>query len=170
MRKFMLLVAGLLITVAACKKENNTAEPTYEDRLTGTWDLKAVQYDGTTINPANPTQPLEVKGDGTNVLGVFELTQNPNHLKYSFSFNADVKLSDTSTQSVSVPISQSGEGDWTTTSDESKLIITDTSGTIYTFNVLVNEANKQVFKTNIQETVLGLIPVNADVTLEFSKR
>lgn len=163
MKKAIFIFSLLLLVLSSCKKK--MSEETFEERLEGNWKLVSVQYSGTAPNPLNPTATINFDGEGQNVQGGLEMHRNPYKVDYDFSFTANVALSDT-TPAFPVDIDQSGSGTWTTTSDESTIIITEENQT-YNFDVLTNEPDRQVLHTTITQTVFQFVTVNSDVELEF---
>lgn len=155
----------LTLFLFSCKDDNiSSYEPptNYEDKLAGTWNLDKVIYD-TEIPDFNGTGSTPVHGEGANVDGTIVLSQDPNKLTYDFRFTADLS-------GLSVPVNQSGGGSWTTTRDDTKLIVTDEqTGEELIFNVMVNEDKKQVYTTTVTQNVLNAITLEVDLHLEFSR-
>lgn len=164
-KSFLLLLLVSMISLA-CKKERT--EESYEERLEGQWDLVAVDYNGTAPDPMNPGRVINFEGQGQNVQGGMEVNRDPNEVDYNFSFRANVSVSDT-LPAFPFDIDESGSGTWTTTSDESTIIINGDTET-YNFEVLTNEPDRQVLRTNITQTLFQILTVNSEVELEFVKQ
>ncbi len=165
----VLLILGVFTLGISCKKKDKPTkveEPTFEERLEGTWNLKAVKYDSE-IPSLTGGDPVPVNGEGTEVGGSIKLTRNPHKFEYDFSFNASIDPGLGSP--VTVPIQQAGTGTWTTTSDNSKIITTADSGEEVIFNVKINEANRQVYETTVTQDIQGFFSIEADLELEFQR-
>ena len=157
-------LAIFAFSLTSCKDDNvstNEDPNNYEARLEGTWDLEKVHYD-TEIPALGGGSPTPVTGDGKNVNGNITLTRNPNNFTYDFSFDADLA-------GLPIPVNQQGSGTWTTSRDNSKLIVTDENGEEIVFVVVSNEAKKQVYTTTISETVQQIFTLEVDLDLEFSR-
>ena len=178
MKKLILLISCFALTFVSCKKEDkddSTPTPkaqTYEERVTGEWDLVAVSYDTEIPNLLNPGSPsIPVAGNGKDVSGRFELTRDPNEIDYNLNFKAEVDLMGTGSP-MELPINFGSTGTWTTTSDDSKLIVTDEDGEETLFSVKVNEQNKQVFSSTLIQSGsdFGLpITLEVDILLTFER-
>ncbi len=153
----------------SCKKDVVLAsleDQPYEQRLEGIWELTSVEYESEIPNPQNPLQTIEIDGSGEDVEGIFVLGHDPNQLDFSYEFLANIQLVD-SVPPIPIPVERDGSGTWSATSDESRIIITEDDQTTYTFIVKVNELNKQVYQTTIEETILGVFTIEVDVELTF---
>ncbi len=163
-----LLLSGLAIlalTISSCKDDNiSSFEPpaNYEDRLAGTWNLERVIYDTEIPDLTGGTGSTPVHGEGTNVSGTFTLSQDPNEFDYEFRFGVNL-------MGIALPINQQGSGTWTTTRDDSKIIVTDESGEEIVFNVIVNEEKKQVYTTTVTQNLQNVLTLDVDLELEFSR-
>lgn len=169
MKKLISLsLLSLALCIGACKKDDKgTDDNSYEARLAGTWDLKSVKYKADIPDIIGGGTPTHVEGAGTGVSGNFILKRNPNTLTYNYSFTASVDPFNSCTE-IPIPVSAAGQGDWTTTTDGSKIIITEDS-TSTTFSVITNEPKRQVFTSTISQNVSGLFTVDVDVELEFTR-
>ncbi len=169
MRKILLFIAIFGLVFSSCKKNNDGGEepnpPTYEDRMTGTWDLKSVDYDSEFINPLNPTSTLQFMGAGSDVSGTFIFTQNPNEVNYSYNFKVDAD----SLSPTPIPVNDEGSGTWATTADDSKIIITTPEQELI-LKVAENNPNRQVFQTTAEQEVFPGFSVTADLDLVLEKR
>ena len=162
----LILAVGLLIS---CKKEvaiTPLEDMPYEQRLEGIWELQSVTYATEFPDPQNPLQTIDINGDGEDVEGLFVLGHDPNELDYSYAFVANISLAD-SLPAIPIPIERDGDGTWSTTTDESRIFITETDQTSYTFLVIENELNRQVYQTTIEETVLSIFTIEVEVELTF---
>lgn len=178
MKKILLLISCFTLALSSCKKEDKestdpTPQPqTYEQRVTGEWDLVAVSYDTEIPNFLNAgSPPIVVAGDGKDVSGRFVLTQNPNEIDYNLNFMAEADILGTG-MPVELPVNFASSGTWTTTSDGSKLIVTDEDGEEILFNVEVNEQDKQVFSATLSQSGsdFGLpITLEIDILLTFER-
>lgn len=175
MKNFILILL-FSASLFACKKDNDnggssnssSSTYTYEGRLNDMWELVAVEFDGAFPDPQNPFQQIQFSGSGTDVNGLFDLSVNPNRVNYLFSFTANVDLGDTN--SIPLPITQTGKGSWTTTSDDSKLFIDiDDSDDDQVFTVLLNEQNTQKFKTTIPYEVFPSFTIDVEAELTFDR-
>lgn len=162
----LILAVGLLIS---CKKEvviTALEDMPYEQRLEGIWKLQSVTYSTEFPDPQNPLQTIDINGDGEDVEGLFVLGHDPNELDYSYEFLANISLGN-SLPEIPVPIERDGDGTWSATSDESRIFITETDQTSYTFVVLENELNRQVYQTTFEETVMSIFTIEVEVVLTF---
>lgn len=134
--------------------------------------MVAVSYDTEIPNFLNPGSPaIVVAGDGKDVSGRFELTRNPNEIDYNLNFMAEADILGTG-MPVELPVNFASSGTWTTTSDGSKLIVTDEDGEEILFNVEVNEQDKQVFSSTLSQSGsdFGLpITLEIDILLTFER-
>lgn len=170
MKKFLLLSVTALIGLTGCKKDDDsnpgpTTPDTLENRLvSGTWVLTEVAYSGEVPNPLDPINPIPFSGNGTNVSGDFNFSKNPYEMDFNFAFTASVAGAG------SFPVSRSGSGTWTSTSDESRVVLTPDGQDDMLFDVEVNEKNKQVWTGVVPYTLPPpfsvTIMVNVDFTLE----
>ena len=174
MKKIVFLLCALTLSIASCKKEKKDAASTpqtYEDRVAGNWDLVAVSYE-TEIPDLSGSGggPISIAGEGKDVSGTFILTKNPNEINYILSFNAELDPLNTGNP-VEFPVNFASSGVWTTTSDASKLIVTDDNGEEILFNVEVNEQNKQVFSSTLSQSINVGIPITleVDIVLTFER-
>ncbi len=161
---FALSLAIFALTITSCKDDNissNEDPNDYEARLEGTWDLEKVHYD-TEIPALTGGDPTPISGEGNNVNGNITLTRNPNTFTYDFNFDADFS-------GLPIPVGQKGSGTWTTSRDNSKLIVTDDTGQEIVFVVVSNEAKKQVYTTTISQSVQGIFTLEVDLELEFTR-
>lgn len=177
MKNIILLFSAAVLLFASCKKDDKndtTSQPTtqsYEQRIAGQWDLVAVSYDTEIPNIQDPTEPaIQVSGEGKDVSGKFILTRNPNEIDYNLNFTAEVDPFNSGT-AIPVPVNFGSSGTWTTTSDASKLIVTDENDEEILFNVDVNEQNKQTFSATITQTINMGIPLSlaVDIVLSFER-
>lgn len=176
MKKLSLLLFVFILAFASCKKkdkESTTPQATpktYEEKLEGEWNLVAVSYATEIPDIVGGGAPIQIAGNGTEVSGDFDLTRNPNRVVYDLSFKAEADPFNTGTPT-EIPVNFASAGDWTTTSDASKVIVTDDLNQEIIFNVEVNEDNKQVFSATIMETInMGLpITLAVDVVLSFER-
>lgn len=169
MKKIALFLFAFAIALTSCKKEDkdSTTTPTpktFEEKLEGNWDLVAVTYSTEIPDLLGGGAPTPVAGNGTEVSGDFDLTRNPNRVEYNLNFKAEVDPFGTGSP-IEVPVNFESSGDWTTTSDASKVIITDDLGQEIIFNVDVNEENKQVYSATITESVNVLVPITLEVDM-----
>jgi hypothetical protein len=160
---FILLCLGATL---ACRKEE-TGEPTenisaFEQRIQGDWDLQAVKYDGEIPNPLSPGSTIEIKGNGTSVVGGHTVTRKPNRIDYNYSFTAQVNFNGVP---IPVPVQQQGLGEWTLNESEDRIFITEEGETVV-WTVLINEANKQVYAAQLTQQIQG-IAVLIDTELTF---
>lgn len=167
MKTWLTLATAIILgfSFSSCKDDNisNTEPENYEDKLAGTWNLQSVHYETEIPDFGTGNGPTPVSGDGQNVDGTFVLTQDPNNFTYEFSFDANV-------QGFPLPVDLIGEGAWTTTRDNSKLIVTDSdTGEEIVFNVAVNEENKQVYQTSVVQDVFQGITLTIDLDMEFTR-
>ncbi len=170
MRKYMLFALAGLAFMACNKDDDNNnnnnpqpTPPTYEQRLEGEWQLDRVLYEASIPNPLDPFNPIDVSGEGTNVLGSHEITLNPNAIEYTYSFTAEADLG-TGTPTP-IPVQQSGMGEWVLNSSEDRIFITE-DGETTTWEVVLNEENKQVYKAQITQAV-GVLSIVVDTELTF---
>ncbi|WP_417590963.1 hypothetical protein [Owenweeksia hongkongensis] len=166
------LIASFVI-LFSCKKEDKesviqlVSEFPYEKRLEGSWKLKAVEYDSEIPDFTGSGSPTRVSGSGVSVNGKINFQRNPNLMDYNFAFIAMVDLTGTGFP-LPIPIDFEGSGEWTTTSDQSKVILTD-GETEFIFDVLVNEEDIQVLETTISQDFQGILSLEVDVVLTFDK-
>lgn len=165
MKNWLLMSLALsAIVFTGCKDDNisTDADPSnYEARLAGTWDLDKVYFDTEIPSFDGTSDPTPVSGEGTNVKGNISLTRNPNKFDYTFSFDANI--------GIPIPVNQTGSGTWTTTRDDTKLIVTDESGEEIVFEVITNSEKKQVYTTTITQTFQNVFSLEVDLELEFSR-
>ena len=177
MKKILLLLFAFTLSLASCKKDDkddSNTEPapqTYEQRIEGEWDLVAVSYDTEIPDLTGGGSPTPIAGNGKDVSGDFNLTRDPNRVVYDLNFKAELDPFGTGS-GFEIPVNFESSGDWTTTSDASKLIVTDDMGEEIIFDVEVNEQNKQVFSSAITESVdlLGFpLSLEVDLLLTFER-
>ena len=94
------------------------------------------------------------------------LGHDPNNLDYSYDFIANLQLVD-SVLSIPVPVSREGSGTWSATSDGSRIFVTETDQSTYTFIVKENGLDRQVYETTVEETLFGVFTIEVDVELTF---
>lgn len=167
--KPVLILMFIALITASCAKDAKLSgrdEMSFEQRLEGAWELIAVKYSSEFPNPQNPLQTIQVDGDGEDVEGLFVLGHDPNKLDYSYDFIANLQLVD-SIPAIPVPVSRSGAGTWSATSDGSRIFVTETDQSSYTFIVKENSLNRQVYETTVEETLLGVFTIEVDVELTF---
>ena len=157
----------------SCKKEDKETviqvvnEFPYEQRLEGKWKLKAVEYDSEIPDLTGGGSPTQISGSGVSVNGNINFQRNPNLMDYNFSFIALVDLTGTGFP-LPIPIDFDGSGEWTTTSDQSKVILYD-GETEFIFDVLINEKDTQILETTISQDFQGFLSLEVDVILTFNK-
>jgi hypothetical protein len=168
-RLFIFLIAVFL--TAACGKEAVFVPPeskSFEQRLEGFWQLKEVKYAAELPNPQNPLQTINLEGEGEDVEGLFVLGHDPNNLDYAYEFVANLQVFD-SIPPIPVPVEREGSGSWSSTSDESRIFVTEDDQTTYTFIIIENTLTRQVYQTTIEETIMGIFTIEADVELTFER-
>lgn len=165
----ILMMASLLLL--SCRKEAEFVpleSKSFEQRLEGVWVLKSVKYAAELPNPQSPLQTINIEGEGEEVEGLFVLGHDPNKMDYAYNFIANLQIFD-SVPPIPLPIEQDGSGTWSSTSDESRIFITEEDQSTYTFIVKENSLNRQVYETTIEETLMGFITIEADVELTFER-
>lgn len=167
---FGLMTAMVVLAISvSCNKEASLTpleDMPYEQRLEGIWELQNVQYATQFPNPQNPLQTINISGEGEQVEGLFVLGHDPNEMDYRYEFVANISLAD-SVPAIPIPIERSGKGTWSSTSDESRIFVTEDNQTSYTFVVVENGINRQVYHTTFEETLMGIFTIEVDVALTF---
>ncbi len=164
---FLIPLLASLAFLFSCKKENKdvviqiVTEFPYEQKLEGNWKLQAVEYDSEIPDITGSGTTTKVSGSGVSVNGNINFQRNPNLMEYNFGFIAMIDLTGIGFP-LPIPINFDGAGEWTTTSDQSKVILTD-GGDEFIFDVLVNDIDKQVLETTISQSFQGLLSVEVGV-------
>lgn len=162
----MLLAAGLLLSCSKDAEFVPLENQSFEQRLEGLWTLQEVKYAAELPNPQNPLQVINIEGEGDDVEGLFVLGHDPNRLDYDYNFVANLQIVD-SIPAIPLPVERAGSGTWSSTSDESRIFVTEDDQTSYTFVVVENTLTRQVYQTTIEETIMGVFTIEADVELTF---
>ncbi len=160
------LITSLVLSLSSCKDDNKsgTLDDSYTARLVGVWTLKSVDYEAD-VNLAGT--PIPIAGSGTSLDGSIAFTQQPNTYKLDLKFNAAVDLG--GGVPIPIPIDETSQGTWTTTADDSKIIVTDDQGMTTLFEVVTNESNRQVFKGTMTQDAPIIGKIDVDVVLEFTR-
>lgn len=171
--KKLIFALAIISMALACKKDDNCQPVTsyeypYEQRLEGNWDLVGVEYDTELPDISGSGQTIPVSGSGTNVSGTFDLSRDPNNVDYNFSFTALADITGTGFP-VPIPVNFSSTGEWTTTSDEKHLLITDDNGETLVFDVEENQEDTQIFTSTISENFQGIFTLEVFVRLSFER-
>lgn len=170
---FPFLIIASIAFLFSCKKENKetvvkiVTEYPYEKRLEGEWKLKEVEYDSEIPDLTGSGGVTNISGKGSVVNGRINFERNPHFTNYNFSFIGLTDITGTGFP-LPLPIVLGGSGEWTSTSDQSKIILTEGSDQLI-FDVLVNEENVQVLETTISQDIQGLLLVDLNMTLSFER-
>ena len=162
----------VLIAVSLLLSCNKTAtvvpleDQPFEQRLEGIWTLVAVSFETEFPDPQNPLMTIEIEGEGEDVNGTMVVGHDPNELDYSYDFLANIQLNDT-VPPIPVPVERDGSGTWSATSDESRIFVNEDGQSEYTFEVEVNELNRQVYHTSVEEKVFGVFTIEVNLELTF---
>ncbi len=164
MKHFITLSLALLVLVA-CKKTNQVddSQPLSE-RLPGTWNLVAVEYNGSAPNPTNPGQVLPFSGEGKQVSGGFYFDADTNLGNFNVTFIAEVDLG--LGQPLEIPVSEKRGGTYEILDNDRIVQMTNFNGdSVYDWEVRTNLPNRQVwFETFYHDFGLpGLDSVAIDV-------
>lgn len=170
---FLFLVIASISFLFSCKKEDKetvvkiVTEYPYEQRLEGEWKLKKVEYDSEIPDFTGSGEVTNISGKGSAVNGKINFERNPHFANYNFSFIALTDITGTGFP-LPLPIVLGGSGEWTSTSDQSKLILTE-GGNELIFDVLVNEEKTQVLETTISQDIQGLLLLDLNLILSFER-
>lgn len=165
--KALYTLAALFLLSISCTKDKEAVEdvPAYEQRLIGTWTLTKVTYEAQmpSFPPGGPTTP--VSGDAEDVEGIFTISRKPNEVQYDYSFTVEAPILG---QNIPIPVEQKSKGSWTLNGDNTKIFLELENDNTSTLEVLLNEKNKQMFKSIIPYEIpfLGTVDVTTTITLE----
>jgi hypothetical protein len=173
----LLLAALLIISLGACRKEDpktplnlgaggggiGNIPATFQERIQGKWDVKLAQYSAS-FELQQGLPPVSIGGEDPAANGTFDIGLSPNTMSYNLRFTAAFDLG--FGQPIPLPINQSGTGTWQVSNNNRRLTLTLSNGDTRVFNVLVDDLNVQVWKTNVPFQIpLGGGGINADATL-----
>lgn len=168
MKNFATIIFALLL-FAACKKDPpiDNSQPLSE-RLPGTWNVTAIQYNGIAPNPFDTTQTLAFSGAGKNVNGYFHFEKDTNLGEFDISFIAEADLG--LAQPITYNAVTKRGGFYEIINDDEIVRMTNFAGdSIYDWEVRVNQAKRQVwFVTMYHDWGLpGLdsVPINVEATM-----
>jgi len=142
MKSFAALFFSILI-LAACKKEN-PIDPSVplSERLPGSWQVTAIQYNGVAPNPLDSTKTILFSGSGQNVTGHFDFAADTNLGEFEISFIGEVDLGLASP--VTFPVTMARSGHYTIIDNDKIVQMTNFAGdSTYNWEVRENQANKQ---------------------------
>jgi hypothetical protein len=159
MKTTQLRLSGVLILALSvalgCKKDDSDNTPAPQNltaRLVGEWTMTELFYNTSIPNPAMPGTVIPVQGQAQNVSGDFSVSGNPQEVDYTLAF--DVTLPPPLT--LAIPISIARAGTWIVTSNDTRVIVEDAvSGELIIYDVLENEANRQVWSSEVPFEIPG---------------
>ncbi len=144
MKHFITLSLALLVLVA-CKKTNQVddSQPLSE-RLPGTWNLSAVEYNGTAPHPTNPGQVLPFSGEGKQVSGGFFFEADTNLGDFDVNFIAEVDLG--LATPLEIPVKEKRGGTYEILDNDKIVSMTNFKGdSTYNWQVRTNLPDRQVW-------------------------
>jgi hypothetical protein len=173
-----ILALTLAIGIGGCRKEDpktpinlggsgigggNSVPTTFEGRIQGKWTVKLVQYSASfELQPGLP--PVSIGGEDVNPTGSFDINGSPNNMSYNLRFTAAFDLG--FGQPIPLPVTQNGNGTWRVENGNRRVVLSQSNGQSRTFEVLVDDLNVQVWKTQVPFQIpLGGGGLNADAVL-----
>lgn len=142
MRTFAAIFFSVLL-VASCKKEN-PIDPSVplSERIVGSWQVTAIQYNGIAPSPIDSTQTILFSGSGKNVSGHFNFDGDTNLGEFEITFIGEVDLGLASP--VTFPVEMTRSGNYTIIDNDKIVQMTNFAGdSTYNWEVRENQANKQ---------------------------
>ncbi len=112
----LILLSSLVI---ACSKEDDDAQPTNEEQLSGRWDLTDIDASGT-ISFMGQTIPFVTTNSTIDPGSYFDFSLNPQEVDYDASATVEISAGTT----FDVPYARSGQGTWQLKGRDS-LIVTE---------------------------------------------
>lgn len=133
-----LIIALLAISILSCSKDDDNSDSEDEIKITGTWDLTEMNYEGTTtINFEGIPVPVNIEGVGEDIDAQIVFEEEPNTVNASGTLTSVVTitvLTESTTEEIPINLSDFiTSGTWTLS--ENTLIVVDTEGEEQTFEV-----------------------------------
>lgn len=89
--KLVLLVVFGLTVLNSCSDDNNDSDSDTGGELLGVWDMVEFDYSGTSVTDfMGQDFTTTYDGVGTNINATMEMTENPNNLMFSGSYDVDL--------------------------------------------------------------------------------
>lgn len=144
MKRFILSLAALGFLTIGCKDrvgDEPKVTGTFEQRITGTWNLTDVDYQGAMPNPLNPSQDIAFTGEGEDTYGSFQFNGDGT-AQYEMGFTARLDIG--TNEPVRLPFYRPGAGNWWTKNDSVFVAeAQDTAG----YKVVEDTDDKQRWRT-----------------------
>ncbi len=110
--KKILLFAFFIALVSACQNDPTseyTRTGTIEQRVGKEWELTSVEYEAFVPNPIDPSQGINVFGDGEDVYGTFDF-RTDSTADYFMGFTARIDIG--TSEPLRLPFYREGDGTW----------------------------------------------------------
>lgn len=120
MKKLLLPLFLMSLALVSCRDDDGddgrTRTGTFENRITGTWELTDVDYSGYMPNPINPGQGVNFSGEGEDVYGEFNFKAD---LTATYYMGFTARLDIGTNEPVRLPFYRPGSGTWWTKGSDS---------------------------------------------------
>lgn len=148
MKKALLSALVIALVSIGCKDDPDSTDEftrtgTLEDRITGTWTLTDVDYQGVMPNPFNPNQNVSFNGEGEDTYGIFTFRADGT-AEYSMEFTARIDIG--TSEPARLPFYRPGTGTWWTNAAKDSLFVAESIDTIR-YQILEDYDQKQRWQT-----------------------